>query len=382
MGNESLFKKGVNRKKTNCYKWQGENVNYSFSIADSDYETCPEIKKALMDKIQSGVIGYDYVDSSFYDHFSKWCKKRYHYEIKNDQIVSTPGVVNSLYFIISMFSKENDAVVINTPVYNPFYDVVIANNRKLLINKMKRYEINENEFSYKFDFVDLEEKIKEAKIYILCNPHNPIGRCYTMDELKRIVELCKKYDTILVSDEIHCDIIMNGNTFTSVANFLKEYQNIIITTAISKTFNLAGLFFSNIIFGDDEMKKTFEEKYHQMSITTNTLGAIAAEVAYTKCAKYVDEQNNYLTENKQIILDFVKEQNIKMAKLEGTYLVWLDLTKLNLSQEELMNKLSKLGLKLNSGTIYDNDAVGYVRFNIACGRQLLIDGLNELRKIL
>ena len=113
-------------------------------------------------------------------------------EIKNDQIVSTPGVVNSLYFIISMFSKENDAVVINTPIYNPFYDVVIANNRKLLINKMKRYEINENEFSYKFDFVDLEEKIKEAKIYILCNPHNPIGRCYTMDELKRIVEGVKK----------------------------------------------------------------------------------------------------------------------------------------------------------------------------------------------
>ncbi len=379
----NCFKKGQQKKNTNSYKWDiNPNTKYSFSVADSDYETCPEIKEALLKRIETGIIDYHFNDTDFYEALSKWCKERYHYDVDPQNIVTTPGVVNALYFIIKLFSSEEDAVLVNPPVYNPFFDVVKNNNRKLLTSKMKRVEVNDSEFSYIFDFEDLEEKIKNAKIYILCNPHNPIGRCFSHDELEKIVKLCKKYDTLLVADEIHCDIIMNGFWFTSLGTFASLYDKIILTTAVSKTFNLAGLYFANIMFFDSTLKEKFKNLYNEMFICNNALGEIAGNVAYRVGQEYVDVQNQYLSENKEIILSFAKEYHLKMAKLEGTYLAWLDVSRCNLTQDELMKRLTDAGITLNSGTVYDCDSIGYIRINLACARDTLINGLELIGKVL
>ena len=375
------FYNGVNRKGIDAIKWDGGVMRVGKAdliplwVADSDYETCPEVKEALSERTKNGTFGYTYTNPNYYKIIANWFKTRHGFNINENHIIITPGVVNALYFLVHSFTKPQDKVVINTPVYNPFYEVVRNNGRVLLENKLVRVEIDDTLFTYKIDFDDLEEKLKEAKMYILCNPHNPVGRCFTYEELDRIVSLCKKYDVILVSDEIHCDLIMEGFKHCSIGNFFDKYENLVICTAPSKTFNVAGLSNSNIIVNSDELYRVFKKVYDDMEIELNVYGYEACKAAYTKGAYWVDLQNRYLTLQREIVYEFVKKHGFKVSKLEATYLMWIDMSKLGLKQEELFKGLIDNGVWVNKGTMYDSSCEGYIRINVACGRRQLLDGL-------
>ena len=237
---------------------------------------------------------------------------------------------------------------------------------------------------YIIDFADLEEKLKNAKMYILCNPHNPVGRVWTKEEVSKIYSLCKKYNCFLVSDEIHGDIIHKPNMLYSALHFINEYDKIIICTAPSKTFNVAGLCDSNIIVNNDEYRKMLDDDINNYSIEPNVFGLTACLAAYTKGDKWADDQNKYIYENYLIVKDFLKLNlpKAKIYKLEGTYLTWINLSYLGLAQDVLLEKLMSAGVLVGNGVVYDKDYVGYIRLNLACGRSQLQDALDKIKKAL
>lgn len=383
------FYSGVNRKNTDAIKWDNltngqedlEKVDIlPFWIADSDYQTADFIINDLIERVKHGAFGYTYCSDGYYDTIKNWVKRRYDYDIDKEWIIPTHGVVTALDILVKLLTEENDNIVVSTPVYNPFFNVVKNNGRTLICNKLK-----EIEDSYQIDFCDLEDKLKNAKMYILCNPHNPIGRVWTKEEIDKIVSLCKKYDIILLSDEIHCDLIMDGKKHYSVGHHLNDYDKIAICTAPSKVFNLAGLMNANVICKNEEYRKRYQDLQHGMSLSTpNLLSLVACESAYKKGDQWVDVQNEYLTENRDIVYKFFKDNlpKTKLYKLEGTYLMWINVTYLDLEQEELLNHLLKGGIKVNSGMVYSSDYKGYIRLNIATSRDYLLEGLERIKKVL
>lgn len=377
------FKKGMNRKNTMAIKWDMTEERFHHKdlnpmwIADSDYPTCKEVVKELVKRAKHPAYGYSFPDLEYKEAVKGWIKRHYYYDITEDDIVVTPGVVNALFFIVKKFTSPNDNIVVSTPVYNPFYMVIEKNGRNIIRNKLV-----ETDNTYKIDFSDLEEKLKTAKMYILCNPHNPIGRVWTKDEVSKIYELCKKYNCFLVSDEIHGDIIHKPNKLYSVGNYLNDYDKIVICTAPSKTFNIAGLCDSNIIIKNEKLRNELEEDLHNYSIESNVFGLTACLAAYTKGDAWAEKQNEYIYENYEIVKDYLKTNisKAKTYKLEGTYLMWINLKFLNIPQEELLERLMSSGVLVGDGTVYDKDYVDYIRLNLACGRKQLSEALNQIKK--
>lgn len=374
------FYNGVNRKNTNCIKWDlvedCENDILPFSIADSDYPTCDSVLEALEKRIKEGAFGYTIIDDEYYMNIQNWFKERHNYEIKKEWILPSPGVVTALYLAVKLFTKEDAEVIVSNPVYNPFFDVIRNNDRKLSLNKLIK-----KDNTYEIDFDDLEEKMKTAEMYIFCNPHNPVGRCWKKEEVEKVVSLCKKYDVILVSDEIHCDLIMEDNKFYSLGHYLDEFDNLIICTAPSKTFNIAGLQDANIIIKNKKYFDVISKYLNDMSVgRPNLLALTACKAAYGGGKEWVDMQNKYLTEQRDIAYKFFEEKipNALVTKLEGTYLMWIDMGFLKLPQEELISGLRKSGIIVNCGTTYCQDYIGYIRLNIACPREQLLKGLDRI----
>lgn len=376
------FYNGVNRKNTNCIKWdsfEDENL-LPFSIADSDYQTAQEVIDDLVERVKEGAFGYTFVDEDYFEIVKNWFLRRHQYDIEKEWIVPCCGVVTALFILVKTISKEKDNVVVSTPVYNPFYSVISNCGRNEIHN-----QLIEVDNTYAIDFVDLEEKLKKSKIYIFCNPHNPVGRCYTKKEISRVVELCKKYNVVLVSDEIHCDLAMLDCEFYSVGNFINEYENIVVCTAPSKTFNIAGLQNANIIIKNELYREKFKKELSDYSISLpSVLSLIACKSAYSKGDEWVDLQRKYLTENRDIVYNFFNE-NIKKAKvykLEGTYLMWINLSFLNIDQDELINGLKEKGVIVNNGMTYSSKYKGYIRLNIACPRKQLLEGLGRIKEFI
>ena len=378
------FKEGLNRKDTMAIKWDMTEELFHYPnlnamwIADSDYPTCPEVTRDLVERAKHPAFGYSFPDLKYREAVKGWIKRHYYYDINTDDIVVTPGIVNALFFIVKLFTSPGDNIVVSTPVYNPFYSVIENNGRNIIRNKLI-----EDGDTYKIDFFDLEEKISKAKMYILCNPHNPIGRVWKKEEMDIIYTICKKYNCILVSDEIHGDIVHKPNKLYSAGNYLNDYDKLIICTAPSKTFNVAGLCDSNIIIRNKEYRELFNSDLNHYSIEANVFGLTACLSAYTKGDKWAEEQNEYIYENYNIVKDYFNH-NIPKAtiyKLEGTYLTWINLSFLGLKQEELMDDLMKAGVLVGNGIVYDKDYVGYIRLNLACGRKQLLDALASIKKV-
>lgn len=384
------FIKGANRINTSCEKWDMIQDEYHkkdllpFWVADSDYRTCKRITKDLCKRAKQGTFGYSFINDNYREVVCNWMKTRHNYEIQKEYITITHGIVSALFFLVRLVTNEGDNVVVSTPVYNPFYRVIEKNNRNIIRNEL--IEVNDgNEFTYKIDFEDLEKKLSTAKLFILCNPHNPIGRVWTEDELAKIFELCKKYNVFLISDEIHCDLILGNNKFYSMGKYIEEYDKMAICTAASKTFNIAGLSNSNIIIKNKEYREKFQEMLHNCSMhEPNIFGMEACRSAYLHCSKWVDEQNEYLYENYKIVRDYFLSFNrgFRVCKLQGTYLMWIDLSKLGLTQEKLFNELIEAGVVINNGTVYSPKCIGYIRLNIACGRKQLKEGLRRIGTVI
>lgn len=386
------FETLLSRKNQGSIKWQemydinpnlGEDI-VPLSVADMELKTAPEITEGLKSFLDEAILGYTMAYPSFIEAIQNWCKRHYNYEVKEEWIINTPGIVNALYAAVNAFTKEGDGVLIFRPVYYPFTKAIEDNKRTLvncpLIEKDGEYSIDFN----KFDSITQE---KNVKLVIFCNPHNPVGRVWTKEELTKIAEICLKNNVILVSDEIHCDLIMPGYEFVSMLNVESDIKNnLIVCTAPSKTFNLAGLCTSNIFVPNKELK---EKYYAALALMKNTminiLGYKACELAYNNCDEWLKELILVLDHNQKIVKKFFDEKfpMIKAPLIQGTYLMWIDFRALSLSNEELEKFMQEEAQWFtDEGYIFGIEGNGYERINLAAPTHVIENALIRLEKAL
>ena len=378
---QKLFNQQVNRKNTSTYKWdfQTDNNNLSFWIADSDYETAPCVKEGLKEVASFGVYGYNAVPDRFKEAIFIWYKNRYDSLIDKEWIVPMTGVILEIRILLEILTKENEGVILQTPVYHTFHHVINGMNRKIIENKLIK-----KDDTYIMDYDNLEQKFKEGyKVMILCSPHNPVGRIWTKEEIEQVILLAQKYNVFVIADEIHSDLNMGIRKFTSAADFVNVYDNIAICNAPSKTFNLAGLHTAYIIIPKEDIRTKYNNQTDREFLNgPSVFGYQALISAYEEGADWVDAQNEHLKKNYQYLKEYLNQElpELVVTKLEGTYLVWLDLSYTNLSTEELLEKTNKAGITCSGGVAFCKDYESYLRFNIACPFNQLEEGLKRLVK--
>ncbi len=380
---KKIFDEGVNRLNTNAIKYDKYKENFNTDkddvipmwIADMDFKTCDEITNAIQNKLTIGNLGYDTVNG-YYEAIANWMKKRHDLNINIEEIVYTPGVVTAINFLLKILVKENDKVMVQSPVYHSFFRVLNENKCDIVQSELV---INNNR--YEIDFDEFEKKISTGvKVFILCNPHNPVGRVWAKEELERIVEICESYKVFIISDEIHSDLVFKGNKHNSLTKVTPYYKdNIVTLTAPSKTFNLAGLYTSNAIITNEKIRSDYKNLF---STDPNVLGATALIAAYNKCEYWLEELLEYIENNYNYVVKYVNENlpKIKVTKQEGTFLVWLDCRELCLEDEELSRFfIDKAGVILSSGTAFGNGGSGFMRMNIGCPLDTLKEALNRIK---
>jgi cystathionine beta-lyase len=384
------FNEVVNRKNTGSVKWdmmdefQKPKDVLPLWVADMDFKAPEGVLKALMDRVDHGVLGYTQPTDSYYEAVVNWMMHRHNWRIKKDWIIITPGIVPALNFVVQIFTKAGEGVLIQRPVYNPFMEAVVNNGRKLvnstLVFNKDRYEI---------DFEDVEKRIVEnnVKLFILCSPHNPVGRVWTREELITLGDICLKHDVLVVVDEIHHDLVFKSNKHIPFASLGEKYSNNCITcTAPSKTFNIAGLQLSNLIIENKEILQKLNSYLESMALTmSNIFGIIASEAAYNTGEEWLEELLDYIEGNKKLVQEFIAEKFpvIKVIDSEATYLLWVDFRGLGMKREELNHfLLQEAKLWVNDGMIYGEEGSGFQRINIACPRSLLEKGLQQLEDAL
>ena len=376
----------VNRKNTNAIKYdlakkRGKPEDaVSLWVADMDFPTAPCIQKAVAEKAAHGIWGYSRPDNRYYDALKKWYKERHNFEVQNEWVVNTPGVCFALAAAIKAFTKEGESVLIQKPVYYPFFNIINSLQRKVvnssLILRNNHYEI---------DFDDFERKIvqENVKMFILCSPHNPGGRVWTKQELQKISEICLAHNVLVVSDEIHSDITFGSNVHTVYGSLSEQaLKNSIICTAPSKSFNLAGLQFSNIFIADEKLRKAFSEELDKTGYDEpSVFGIVAATAAYSEGADWFDSVKSYIWENILFAKNYIEENasQIKVLVPEGTYLLWLDFSKTGLSDSEINDRvLNKAKVWLDSGSMFGKEGEKFQRINCATPRIILEDALKRI----
>lgn len=382
------FDKIIDRRGTNSLKYdfaveRGKPADIlPLWVADMDFQTAPEIRDALAEAVRHGIYGYSESKDDYFKAVYNWYKDRFQWKVKKEWLVKTPGIVFAISAAVRALTAEGDGVLIQKPVYYPFSHIILKNKRKLINNPLIY-----KDGAYHIDFEDFEAKIKnnQVKLFILCSPHNPVGRVWTEDELTKLGDICMKYQVKIITDEIHSDFIYPGHLHTVFTNIKEEYlDHTVVCTAPSKTFNLAGLQVSNLFIANKEMRKKIQEEidltgYSQL----NSMGLIACQVAYEKGAPWLEELKVYLKGNLDFVRSFIAEQipQIKLVEPEGTYLVWLDCTALNLNEAELENLVTnKAKLWLDGGTMFGQEGLGFQRVNIACPRSILEKAFMQLAK--
>lgn len=382
------FDKIIDRHGTNCLKFdfakeRGKNGDeLSLWVADMDFEVAKPITDALQAQVNHGIYGYTEVKSDYFDIVKNWFKDNFGWDIKKGSLVKTPGVVYAIAMAVKAFTKEGEAVIIQQPVYYPFSEMIIANNRKLvnspLVLKDGRYEI---------DFEDFEKKIikNNVKLFILCSPHNPVGRVWSVEELKKIGDICIKHGVVIFSDEIHADFVYEPNKHHVFASLGESYAaNSVIATAPSKSFNIAGLQVSNIFIENKKLRDAFRNEIVKSGYSQlNTMGLVAARAAYESGKEWLDEVRAYISDNLIFFRDYLKENigELSLIEPEGTYLVWVDFRKLGLSEKQREDLIvNKAKLWIDSGAMFGVDGEGFERFNIACPRSYLKQALDSLKK--
>lgn len=380
------FDKVINRRGTSCAKWDGHREMgipeeaIPLWVADMDFEVIPQVTEAIRERTAHEVYGYTMASDSYYKSIQGWMQRRFNWSIDREWIQTTPGVVPALNLAMHAFTRAGDGVLIQPPVYPPFANAVLGNGRKLVKNPLLP-----REGGYRIDFQDFEAKIKEnrVKLFILCSPHNPVGRVWTPEELKQMADICLDNDVLIISDEIHQDLAFPGIRHYPLPQLNPAYGEIsIVCTAPSKTFNLAGLQTSNIIIPNSDLREKYLASARCWGISkVNSLGLVACQAAYTHGDQWLDEAMAYIAANKEFVQDFLKTRlpQIRMAEPQGLYLLWLDFNGLGMLPEELEHFLvNKAHLWLNQGYMFGEEGRGFVRLNTACPRSLLETALEQL----
>lgn len=354
-------------------------------VADMDFECPKPVVDAIKTETEGKIYGYNWHNTSSYlDAVTGWMSRRHNWKVDPNWIIYSPGIVPAINMMIQTYSNVGEKIIIQPPVYYPFSHAIIDNGRQLLQNQL----IYKNQ-KYSIDFDDFEEKAKDplTKIFILCSPHNPVGRVWNKEELKKIGEICLENDVLIISDEIHHDLILPGYKHTLFSTISDECeQKSIICTAPSKTFNLAGLQVSNIIIPDDKLRESFIHTIvnkNGISIP-NSFGIVAMIAAYNEGEEWLEQVLKYINSNFDYLRNFVKNdlENINFIEPEGTYLGWLDFNLLDLSNDELNNLiLDKANVALDDGKLFGIGGEGFQRINIACPMSILKESMNRIRNV-
>lgn len=349
-----------------------------FWIADTDFATLPEAVDAMKKRIEHPLFGYTYTGTRTLETVRQWYQRRHQVELPVEAFMPSLGVVTAMWFTIRAFTEPGDKVLVFTPVYDPFFAVIKNQGRQIadcpLIYKDAKYSI---------DWENLEAQLKGGvKAMIVCNPHNPVGRVWTEEEMEKLVLLCKKYSVFLMSDEIHGDVVLYGKQYVSAARFCKVYDQMIVYTAISKTFNMAGLHSSCMLIPNPEVKqKQNQSMLDAWLMGPNALANRVIEACYTYGDDWVDQQNEYLSGNADLVMEYLGKHapKIQVVKPEGTYLMWLDFNQLHLTSDEICKALVKdYGIAIGSGAGYGANAQGFMRLNIGCPRGVLQKGIEKI----
>jgi cystathionine beta-lyase len=351
-------------------------------VADMDFETPDFIREAVLERASHPVYGYTFREDAYYQPIIDWLHSHHDWIIKRDDIVYSPGIVPALSFAVLAFTRPNDNIIIQTPVYPPFFGAVRDHQRELLMNNLIKADD-----SYEIDFEHLEILAADAEMLILCNPHNPVGRCWTKTELEKIADICLRNHVLVLSDEIHADLVMPGYKHQVFANLSPEISDITITAhAPSKTFNLAGLATSSVIITNEALRKKFSQVIDHMHLSMgNLFGSIASTAAYQEGEAWRSQLIEYLNENINITERYISENipDLKMYRPEATYMIWLDFVKFQLDDNTLKNKLiHEAGLGFNPGTDFGPGGESCMRMNIACPQSTLIEALERLKSVL
>ena len=387
------FDKIINRKGTNCLKYdyaveRGKPADVlPLWVADMDFTVSEEITKSLHAAVDHGIYGYTQPKDAYYNAITNWMEKNHNWKTKREWIMKTPGVVFALGAAVKAFTKPGDAVLIQNPVYYPFTNIIRDNDRRVIDNTLV-YEkrVTEGKSQYSIDYEDFERKIvqEHIKLFILCNPHNPVGRVWTREELQYLGEICLRHHVIVVSDEIHNDFVYPGFEHTVFANVDPRFAEFTVTcTAPSKTFNLAGLPISNIFISNETLREAFQKEIDKTGYDEpNAWGAVACEAAYRGGQEWLDQLRAYLLENLNFLRAYLQEKipQIHLVEPEGTYLVWLDCSELGISGKELDQFIvEKAGLWLDVGAMFGPSGADFQRVNIACPRATLELALDKLK---
>ncbi|PAB57846.1 MalY/PatB family protein [Anaeromicrobium sediminis] len=381
------FNKVICRKNNYAAKYDelelkfGRDDLVSMWVADMDFESAKPIKDAIIKRAEQGIFGYTSRPDSYYEAMTQWYKRRYDWNIDKSKLIHSIGVCTSLSIIVDKFTKPGDKIIVQSPVYYPFFDVVVDNERELVLNPLKKIDDN-----YVMDYEDLENKMDEnIKFLILCNPHNPVGRVWTKEELTRLGEICLKHNVMVISDEIHGDLVYGDKVYTPFASISEELNNNTITClSATKTFNIAGLQASFAIFPDESMYNIFERTLGILDIKRNNcFSLVAVEAAYRYGEEWLNDLLVYLKSN----MDFLKEYceknipEIVTNRPEGTYLAWLNCEGLGLSDEDLVDfMINKAKVGLDAGNWFGEEGKGYMRINVACPRTMLEQGLKNIEE--
>lgn len=395
------FEKIENRENTMSIKWDKRKEIFNNKdilpmwVADSDWQTAPAVKESLIKKAESGILGYNFADQSVADAVANWLKQNFELEIDKDWLIFDSGAVPAINFSLKAITKANDAVIIQPPVYRPFFTAVKNNNCKLIEN-----ELIKKDNYYKMDLKRLEKQIQESKeqgtnvkAMIFCSPHNPVGRVWNQDELLQLLRLLKKEDIFLLTDEIHSDLVYPEYRHLPVLKLLlareefKDYRKKLITfMAASKTFNIAGLHTSYTIIESEELRSSYEQAKEGFSTGNSPFGLLALKTAYNSGEQWLEKQLEYLKGNYDFLKEYLEAElpKIKLTKAEGTYLAWLDFSQLSFeNDEELIEFMNqKAEIALNPGRWFGDSGSMYMRLNLACPRQRLEKGLQKIKNAL
>lgn len=380
------FNEIVDRSNNFSSKWSEMEKKYGTNdllpmwVADMDFKAAPCIIDSLKNRLEQEIYGYTTRPDSYNESIVNWLDRRHNWKIKSEWLIYSPGVIPAISLLINELTKANDKIMIQEPVYSPFNSVVKNNNRELIISPLQKLE-NGN---YIMDYEDIENKIKDVKLFILCNPHNPVGRVWTKDELKKLGDICLKHNVKIISDEIHSDIILKKHKHIPMESISKEFEkNTITCMAPTKTFNIAGLQSSYVILPDEKYYKLLDDAFTRIDIKRNNcFSLVATEASYNNGESWLESFLEYLESNIDFAIKYINENmpKLKVRKPEGTYLLWVDFSALGLSDEELESILVQKGkVALNQGNSFGIGGSGYQRINLACPRSMLEEALIRIK---
>ncbi len=386
------FDKIVDRKKTKCLKYDfavrrgyPEDV-LPLWVADMDFKTTSYVEDTLKEVVTHNIYGYTNIQrgDGFFEAVAGWMKRHHDWEVLPEWHVHTPGVCFAIANAIRAYTSVGDAVIIQQPVYYPFSSIIVQNERKLVSNDL----VYDGAGHYSIDFEDFEKKIKDndVKLFVLCNPHNPVGRVWTKEELEKLGDICKKYNVLVFSDEIHFDFIWSGkhHIFQEIKPEFREFT--ITATSPSKTFNLAGAQQSNIFIPNRELKHKFVKQYDVSGLDEpNRFGIAATEAAYTYGDEWYEAVKKYIKNNIEFAKDYIERElkGVRLVPTEGTYLIWLDFSDTGVDAKTVDNLIvNKAKLWLDSGRIFGKVGNGFQRINVACPRSILEEALSRIKKCL